>query len=229
MKDIAVRLIKIWLIYRNQGCLVKILSATIRCMVKYVLNSGGLRDKPDLAKKFFGEVVRGLGERPRLLICCFAQPREDWEKKFVEDQANIPKLVPEGIEPTLELAFPATFEQQIKDSDAMYIHGGDDHLIRYWLERFDIPRIWDGKTVATNSGSSNALSASFWTCDWRKCMDGLGILPVKFVSHFRSSYGTDDPRGPIDWDRAYQELKERGNNPLPIHALEEGCFVVIEK
>ena len=63
------------------------------------------------------------------------------------------------------MAFPATFEEQIKNSDAVYIHGGDDHLIQYWLRKFNIPKIWDGKVVAASSASSHALSKHFWTCD----------------------------------------------------------------
>ena len=61
-------------------------------MTKYILNSGGSRNYPDRAKKFFAEVVKGLGKTPRLLICCFAQPREDWEKKFIEDKNIIFEL-----------------------------------------------------------------------------------------------------------------------------------------
>ncbi|EKE21485.1 MAG: hypothetical protein ACD_7C00216G0001 [uncultured bacterium] len=60
-------------------------------------------------------------------------------------------------------------------------------------------------------------------------MDGLGILPIKFIPHYKSSYGEDDPRGSIDWESAYKELEGCGNKSLPIHALEEGNFIVIEQ
>jgi hypothetical protein len=196
-------------------------------MTKYVLNSGGLKNHPDLTKKFFAEVFKGLGDAPRLLICCFAQPRENWEAKFSEDR-NSP-LFPVGTNPVLELAFPDTFEDQIKKSQAIYIHGGDDHLIQYWLKKFDLPKIWEDKVVATNSGSSHALSSSFWTCDWRQSMNGMGILPIRFLAHFQSSYGNGDPRGPIDWGNALKELSAYGDTSLPIHALKEGDYVVIEK
>ncbi len=198
-------------------------------MVKYILNSGGTRNYPDRAKKFFTEIVTGLGDKPRILICCFAQPREDWEQKFVQDKNTLFNLFPEGIQPVLEMAFPSTFEGQIENSDAVYIHGGDDHLLQYWLRQFDTPKIWDGKVVATNSASSNALSKHFWTCDWRQNMDGLGILPIKFLAHYKSAYGKDDSRGPVDWENGYKELEEYGDKSLPIHALEEGEYIVFEK
>lgn len=137
--------------------------------------------------------------------------------------------LPDGVNPKFELAFPDTFEEQVKDSDAIYLHGGDDHLIQYWLKQFDLPNIWEGKVVGTNSGSSNALAAHCWTCDWRKPMDGFGIVPIKFIGHYRSAYGTNDSRGPVDWDAAYKELESYGDPSLPIYALKEGEYIVIER
>jgi peptidase E len=198
-------------------------------MTKYVLNSGGQRNNIPSAKRFFAEVVKDLGERPRILYCFFAQKREEWETKFAEYVANAPNLLPEGIQPVFELAFPEIFIEQVKKADTIFIHGGDDHLLLYWLKQFDTPNIWKDKVIAASSAGSHALAKHFWTCDWRKCMDGLGILPIKFLAHFESEYGKDDPRGPIDWKRAYDELKNFSDTTLPIHALKEGEYVVIEK
>ena len=197
-------------------------------MTKYVLNSGGMRDKPELSRQFFSEMLEGFGEKPKLLICFFASPREDWEEKYQQDIESIQTLVPDGVEPVFEMASPDTFVKQVKTADAIYIHGGDDHLLQYWLKQFDIPRIFEGKTIGTNSASSHALAKHFWTCDWRKCMNGLGVLPIKFLAHFKSDYGSEDPRGPIDWNKAYNELEKYGDTSLPIYALEEGHFVVLE-
>ncbi|MFA6601630.1 MAG: hypothetical protein WCT02_02095 [Candidatus Paceibacterota bacterium] len=198
-------------------------------MTKYVLNSGGMRNKPDLAKKFFAEVLKGLGKEPQILTCYFARPRQDWEQLFKQDQEELPKIFPEGVKPILELAFPATFEEQIRRSEVIFLRGGDDHLIQYWLRQFDLPKIWEGKVVATNSASSHALAKYFWTCDWREKMNGLGILSLKFLAHYQSFYGNNDPRGPVDWEKAYEELKSYGDQTLPIYALKEGEYVVVEK
>jgi len=197
-------------------------------MTKYVLNSGGIKNSPNRGKKFFDEVFKGLGTNPRLLICVFAQPREDWEEKFNKDTESFRENFNAEVTPVLELAYPEKFEEQISQSDALYIHGGDDHLLLYWLKKFDLPRIWEEKVIATSSASSHALSEYFWTCDWRQCMDGLGLLPIKFLAHFESEYGTDDSRGPIDWGRAYDELKKYKDTSLPIHALREGKYSVLE-
>jgi hypothetical protein len=39
-------------------------------MTKYVLNSGGLKNNIPGAKKFVAELVKGLGENPKVLFCC---------------------------------------------------------------------------------------------------------------------------------------------------------------
>lgn len=195
-------------------------------MTKYVINSGGLRNNIPEAKKFFTEVVKGLGSEPSILFCFFAQTREDWEEVFPNYIKGFQEWLPAGIKPKFELALPDTFEKQISESDAVYIHGGDDHLLKYWFSQFAIPGIWRNKVIATNSASTNILAKSFWTCDWRRCFDGLGVLPIKVIPHYKSAFGKNDPRGPIDWDKAYDELKNFGDNKLPIYALQEGEYEV---
>lgn len=196
-------------------------------MTKYVLNSGGWRNYPDRAKEFFAEVFKDAGKNPKVLVGLFAVAREDWDAKYADSIECIKNVTPDSITPTFDLAYPAKFFQQAQAADVIYISGGDDHLLQYWLKQFDLPKLFDGKTIATSSASSHALSTHFWTCDWRMCLDGLGILPIKFLAHYKSEYGNTDQRGPIDWAAAYAELEKYGDPKLPIHAMEEGRFVVI--
>ncbi|MBT4849500.1 type 1 glutamine amidotransferase-like domain-containing protein [Candidatus Parcubacteria bacterium] len=198
-------------------------------MTKYILNSGGSRNNPTKAKESIEETLKDLGQNPKVLFCFFAQKREDWETKYKEKMEGFKKMVPSGTEVSFDLAFPDTFAEQIKNSDAVVIFGGDDFLLQCWFKQFDIPKIWKDKVVVTSSASSNALAKHFWTCDWRQSMDGLGILPIKFISHYKSDFGVDDPRGPIDWDEAQQELENYGDKDLSMYTLEEGEFVIIEK
>ena len=198
-------------------------------MTKYVLNSGAVGDNPEKARSFFAEISDGLGDNPKLLIGFFAQKREDWESGFEVISERVKSYAPEGVTPELALAFPDSFQDQMKSSDAIYLPGGDDHLCQYWLRQLNVPKVWDGKVVGTNSATSHAMSKHFWTCDWRKCMDGLGILDIKFLAHFNSDFGASDPRGPIDWQKAHDELSGYGDSSLPIHALAEGDYIVIEQ
>lgn len=196
-------------------------------MTKYVLNSGGMDNNPNGAKRFFAELVNGLGDKPKILLCFFAQPREVWEERFASYVSAFNDYMPEGVEPTYEIAMPDTFKNQVAASDAVYCHGGDDHLVKFWFEKVGVPAVWEGKVVGTNSATTHVLSKSFWTCDWRQLMDGLGVLPIKTLAHFESDYGDDDPRGPIDWDKAKGDLESYGDTSLPVHALTEGEYIVV--
>ncbi len=198
-------------------------------MTKYVLNSGGIKNNLDLKRKFHQEIVRGMGNSPKFLLCNFAQGREYWEPKFAGYSNAIIEDMPGGVKPTFELAVPDRFIQQCEDADVIYIHGGDCDLLFYWMRKFDYLSMFKDKVVATNSASSCMLARSYYTCDWRACQNGFGVLPLKFIPHYDSDFGDDDPPGPIDWQTAKKELEDYGDTSLPVHALHEGEYIVIEQ
>lgn len=186
-------------------------------MTKYVLNPGGIKRQPELKKKFHRELVKDLGDHPKFLLCNFAQGCEHWEPKFKDYSDAIAEDV------------PATFAEQCRRADVIYFHGGDDHLLQYRIKQFNLADIFKGKVVATNSASSDMLATHHWTPDWRQCANGLGILPIKFIPHYQSSLSDADPRGPIDWQKAYDDLAKYDDTNLPIHSLKEGEFIVVEQ
>lgn len=198
-------------------------------MTKYVLNSGGMSNNPEGARRFIQELVKDKGVKPKILFVFFAQPRELWESKLPEYSAAFNGLMPSGVKPEYEIAFPDKLKDQIKRSDVIYCHGGDDDLATYWFKRTSIAKLWNNKTVGTNSATTHVLSKFFWTCDWREIKEGLGILNIKTIAHYKSNYGNYDPRGPIDWRVAEKELENYGDKTLPIYALAEGEFVVFKK
>lgn len=198
-------------------------------MTKYVLNSGGIKNEPQLKKQFHQELIKGLGDTPKFLLCNFAQGREYWEAKFQGYSDAIAEDMPDSVKPSFTLAMPGEFVKQCSEADVIYFHGGDDHLLKYWMGQFDMPVLFKDKVVATNSASSDMLATHYWTCDWRQCGDGFGILPIKFIPHYQSAFGADDPRGAIDWEKARQELSDYGDKSLKIYTLKEGEFEVFER
>ncbi len=198
-------------------------------MTKYVVNSGGIKNNLGLKRRFHQELIKGLGSAPKFLLCNFAQGREYWEAKFPGYCSSVLEDMPSKVTPSFILAMPADFIKQCKEADIIYFHGGDDALIQFWMAQFNVPLLFKDKVVATNSASSNMIAAYYWTCDWRQCGDGFGILPIKFIPHYKSAFGADDPRGPIDWDKAKQELSIYGDESLKIYALEEGKFEVFNQ
>ena len=99
-------------------------------------------------------------------------------------------------------------------------------MLQYWIKQFDYKTLFKDKVIAGNSAGSDMIATHHWTCDWRACADGLGILPIKFIPHYLSDFGDSDPRGPIDWRKAHDDLAAYGDTSLPIHALKEGEFIV---
>jgi hypothetical protein len=198
-------------------------------MTKYILNSGGAKHYPDLKKQWHQAVIESLGNTPAFLLCNFARGREYWEHKFEEYVASIAEDMTGNVRPTYELAMPADFVEQCSQADVIYMHGGDIDLLQYWMKPFDLPKLFKDKVVATSSAASGLLVANYYSPSWRQCGNGLSILPIKFIPHYQSRYGSDDPRGPIDWQKAYDELKAYGDTSLPIRALKEGEYIVMEK
>ena len=198
-------------------------------MTKYILNSGGVKRYPDLKIQFHREIIKGLNNTPKVLICSFAQPREYWEDKFSGYCDSLLEDMPKDVQPRFKLAMPDEFTMQCKWADVIYFNGGDDYLLQYWMKQFDLNSLFKNKVIATNSASSDMLSTHYWPYDWRKCADGLGILAIKLIPHYGSTLQDDGPRGPVDWKKAYEELKNYGDTSLPLHALKEGEFIVVEQ
>ena len=196
---------------------------------KYILQSGGVRNYPDKKKLWHAEIIKTAPNNPNVLVCLFTVPRELWEEKYPSYCASFLEDMPADVKPEFRMTSPDTFVDDCAWADIVYCLGGDDALAKYWFGRFDLPKVWQGKIVSANSASSDALVTHYFTCDWRDCNDGLGILPIKFLPHFKSSYGADDPRGPVDWEKGFSDLKAYGNTELPVHALEEGDFIVVEQ
>lgn len=196
-------------------------------MTKYVLNSGAIKKDAAKATKFYQEILKGL-ESPKVLFCFFAEKRENWEEKFAAHKDNFEKLVGQDSVSEIEMALPDQFEKQAENADVVILFGGDDTLLQHWLNQYNLKELFQDKVVAGSSAGSDALSQHFWTCDWRTNMDGLGLVPVKFIPHYRSDWGENDPRGTIDWEQAYKDLENYGDTSLPIYALEEGDFKVFE-
>ena len=196
---------------------------------KYIFQSGGVRNFPYKKKRWHQEMIKTVSGNPKVLICLFAIPRELWEGKYPSWCASFQEDMAADITAEFKMASPKTFVEDCLWADIMYCPGGDDALAKLWLSKFDLKKLWQGKVVCVNSATSDALSTHYFTCDWRECQNGLGIVPIKFLPHYRSNYGANDPRGPVDWEQGLADLKAYGDTSLPVHALEEGDFVVIEQ
>ncbi len=191
-------------------------------MTKYILVGGYIKKTEDGGKAFCEELVKGLNlSRPvKILDCMFARPAESWQEKLKEDQELFSKYISNF---ELELADVSKFVEQVKSSDVIFLRGGHTVALMEALNKnSDWMKYLDGKTVAGTSAGMDAISKYAYDIDTLELADGLGLLQVKSIPHWRSDYNSPN----VDWDNALKLLKEYKED-LPIYTLGEGEFVVI--
>lgn len=194
-------------------------------MTKVILVGGYPRKAQDGGKAFAEELIKDFKQPVKILECLFARPRDNWEKAFAEDKEFFTSLLPNN-KLEFQMALPEKFKEQVKWADAIYIRGGASEAIllelqkqsKGWIEELS------GKTLAGSSAGAHAISKYYYGLDDLKIGEGLGLLPLKVIVHYRSNYNA--PK--IDWDKAEQELKNY-KGELEIVKLREGDFRVFNQ
>ena len=194
-------------------------------MTKYILVGGYPRKAQDGGKAFAEELVKGFDEPVRALECLFARPRDNWEKAYAEDTEFFTKHLP-GKQVEFQLAQPEKFLEQVQWANAIYIRGGisEAQLIAFADQSGDWVKELDGKTLAGSSAGADVIAKYYYSLDDLKLGEGLGLVPVKVIPHWRSDYNAPN----VDWDKALAELKNYKED-LPVLMLREGEFRVITK
>ncbi len=192
-------------------------------MTKYILVGGYPRKAPDGGKAFAEQFIRGFDEPVRLLECMFARPKENWEKSYAEDKEFWGKHLPDK-QIEFQLADPGKFVEQVKWANAIYIRGGVSEavLLELAAQGAGWEKELEGKTLAGSSAGAHAISKYYYGLDDLKIGEGLGLLPVKVIVHWKSDYNAPN----IDWDKAREELQACKEN-LELFTLAEGEFKVI--
>mgnify|MGYP001565045257 CR=1 FL=1 len=190
-------------------------------MTRYIL-VGGYPDKAtDKGKAFCEEIIKDFKEPVRILDCIFARPRETWEEVFADDKEFFEKHLPNN-KFEIQLADPEKFIRQVKWADAIYFRGGRTTPL---MELLNKSKGWDGeldgKTLAGTSAGANMIAKYYYGLDSLELCNGLGLLPIKVIVHWRSDYNAPN----INWDKAHSELKNYKED-LPIITLAEGQYEV---
>lgn len=200
---------------------------TKKITTTYILHGGYISGMTDTQNAKFRDVILDKlnGKKPRVAFIPFAGPRETWEGKFAKNADFMERLFDDNYE--AKLVLPDAFRKAIAWANVVLIKGGDDVLLAHYLNQFkDLREMFSGKIIIGSSAGADYLSKIFWTGDWREIMDGRGLVDVAMIPHFGGEYGGDDPRGPINWEEAEQEL--RAATDLPVHLIREGEFEVFE-
>ena len=193
-------------------------------MTKFILVGGYIQKATDGGKAFAEAVVDGFDQPVRILVCAFARPHDAWEETLQNDKQFFTSML--RVKTLLTLATPENFLEQLDKTDAVYFKGGRTCELISVLEKCTG---WEkklkGKTVAGSSAGVNFLAKHYYSLDELKAYDGLGILPIKALVHYRSDYNAPN----IDWNKAHHELQNSGDEELEILRLREGEFKIIEQ
>jgi peptidase E len=191
---------------------------------KFILIGGYLHKAKDGGKAFCDELTKDLKmSRPvNIFDCMFARPEDSWVEKFDDDKIFFSKFI-NNFE--LELAQVEKFVDQVKNSDVIFVRGGDTDVLMEVLNKTgDWIKELEGKVFAGTSAGAEVLSKYSYNLDTLKVSEYLGLLPIKFIPHFNSDYNSPN----INWKEVVLELKNYKEN-LPMYLVAEGEFVVLNK
>ena len=157
-------------------------------MTKYVLHGGFTRIDNELNRGFWAEVARDVPENGTVLLVFFAAEDNVSERasatiESIQAQTGGKKL-------NLVVAIEKDFLNQLKQANAVYLHGGStDKLVEILRKYPDLKPLFKNKTIAGSSAGAYMLSTFYplhhdgWQQEEGR---GLGILPLRVICHYES-------------------------------------------
>ncbi len=157
---------------------------------KYILQGGF--DPINQAKDIFGfykEILKDVPDKKlKVLIVPFAKEidRISVATERVKSEFNVNKKE-KNIE--FEIANEEIFEKQVKSADIIYLQGGKTLKIIEALKKIpNLKELFKGKIVAGDSAGANVLGKYYFSPKDNIINEGLGVLPIKIVSHYKDKY-----------------------------------------
>jgi peptidase E len=158
-------------------------------VTKYILHGGYTSTHNELNRTFYEEIARDVPDRGTILLCYFASKDEDNSGRFKEDSERL-KQQSQGKNFTFLLANEKDFIEQLKQSDALYLRGGSTPKLLAALSKHDgLKEMLEDKTIAGSSAGAYVIgkfSAFHDDESGGKVREGLGLLPLRVVAHYKS-------------------------------------------
>lgn len=188
-------------------------------MVKYVFHGGSVDPTTNTNDVLYKELVEDIPNNGTVLLVYFASRKNNYQDE-IEYDSNECRKQSEGRDISIEIATEKDFLRQIESANAVYLRGGSTHKLIETLQQYPFlkPRLRN-KTVAGSSAGAYALS-TFYSSHYEDiAAKGLGIAPVRVVTHFKSRKMPPRPK-------AIEMLKNTAPE-LPLIILKEGEIEVI--
>lgn len=188
-------------------------------MTKYILHGGAAKRDTEDNKKFFREITSNLSDSATILVVCYAMKESCWDDVLNADKITFSSVSSEkNLNLVLADKKTSAFIEQIKNADVIYMHGGDTHVLKEYLDKIpDLENVWKGKVVAGTSAGALVLAKYFYENDDDTYNEGLGIFPFKLFCHY-----TEEKTDKLEKLKQFKESIE-------VHTIPDEKFFIIEK
>lgn len=155
-------------------------------MTKFILHGGFTRKDNELNRSFFKEFLADLPNEGTVLMVFFASRDDDPSATFKELAERMLSEA-DGKDINFILATKDGFLEEIKKSNAVYMHGGSTNKLLDVLRTFPpLQHLIQNKTVAGSSAGAYAIAKYGASHSEDRVRDGLGLAPLRAVCHYES-------------------------------------------
>lgn len=153
-------------------------------MTKFILHGGFQKGKTDENNvPFYSEILKDTNHTS-ILIVPFAKD----DDRMVDSIEKVKqRFLDVAQDKNLEISVAThdTFIQQLQDNDIIYFCGGTSIKLLQELSPYEnISQYLNGKVVAGESAGANILCTYFYSPSANAVLEGLKLLPIKFIPHF---------------------------------------------
>jgi len=190
-------------------------------MTKYIFHGGCVQPESISNNAFYAEFVKDVPGGGMVLLVYFASRTDDVSARIAYDIEQCQKFsIGKSIK--FEVASLDNFMESAASADAIFFRGGSTEKLLNTLSQFpDLKSVFENKdkTVAGSSAGAYVLSTLYSSHYEDKAEPGLGIVPVRVVTHYQS-----EKMPPMIG--AVEALKKAANN-LPLIILKEGDWEAV--
>lgn len=153
---------------------------------KFILHGGMTRRQNDSNAAFFREFLKSIPDGGNILLVFFAAEDEETEEYFKNFVTKFEEYA-EGREFKFTVASKAEFEEQVKNADGVYLHGGHTPRLLETLKQYpNLKRLLAGKVVAGSSAGAYVFATYGTAHSTERMREGLGMLPLRIICHYES-------------------------------------------
>ena len=160
-----------------------------RLQTTFILHGGFTPKKENEDNSdFYKEILKDAPRNVRILIVPFAK---DIERIAPTTERVMREFNQYRWQEKLdfEVANEQSFIAQVRSADIVYFQGGTSVKLLGVLKRFPgLKELLKGKIVAGESAGANVLGMFFFGPSANGVFEGLGILPVKIIPHYKEEY-----------------------------------------